>query len=438
MQTTVALTPHVRWRAVAITIASLLMIGFATLLPESHQRPGDHFCIVCGSVGGVDVLLNVLLFLPLGVGLALSGLAGKRALLLAFGLSALIETTQFFFIQGRDATVGDVLTNTFGACLGFALARHARSWLQPSRRMGLVLSVAWGTAWLVIQWIASYGFAPSLPDSRYYGQLARSNGDLAVFEGRVISASVNDVVIPNSEFADSRAIRRALLDGVPLMATVVSAGPTDPISRASIVRVADSNQQEIALLAQQGADLVFAIRTGADVLRLRRPLFAIPLAFEPRATPNRMSVSDTLRLSGRYTAREVTMDARTKYKTASIRIPFSPSLGWVLALPFDWNIEGTRAESILGVFWTACLLIPFGYWVTYAGFHSRAMPHRLEASVLALVAALPILTIGFVLFPYQLGQRMAAPVDLFAAFVGVLSGYALASVARVSRPGRAT
>src|SRR5580765_1547243 len=98
MRGSVALTPHLRRIGSMRTIGSVVAILFATLLPDSGQPVDSHLCLVCGTLGGVDAVLNVLLFFPLGVGLALSGIAGNRAVLTAFILSATIETTQLFFI----------------------------------------------------------------------------------------------------------------------------------------------------------------------------------------------------------------------------------------------------------------------------------------------------------------------------------------------------
>jgi len=434
MQTTVAPTPHVRWWGLTITIASLLAIGFATMLPERGQHPGQHFCLVCGSFGGVDALLNIILFVPLGIGLALSGFAGKRALLAAFGVSVLIETAQLFFIPGRDATIGDVLTNTVGGGCGFALARYAWTWLRPSQRIASILTIGWAAAWLAIQSLANYGFAPSLPESPYYGQLARAIGNFAVFEGSVIASGVGDVAIPNSIFPDSHALRLGLINGAPVEATVTAAQPTEKI--APIVRIADSAQREIALLAQQGTTLVFAVRSGAAVLRLRRPLFALPDAFPAEAGSASHSRSDTLSLSGGYTSESVAMAAQTRSTIKRTRIPLAASRSWALVLPFDWLIQGTRGESILSLMWTAVLLIPFGYWATYINWNRSGERRGFAALTPPFLAMLPLFAVGFVLVPHLFHLPNASPAELFWAFLGVLIGSSLAFVARVSKAAR--
>jgi hypothetical protein len=391
------------------------------MLPEPGRPPGQHFCLACGSFGWVDAFLNVLLFVPLGVGLAMSGMARFRAVALMLGLSALIETVQLLFIPGRDSTIGDVINNTVGGALGFALARNMRVLLRPTQRMAAILATFSGAAWLVIQAISNYGFVPSLPESRYYGQLARAIGNFAPFGGRVLSASAGGVEIPNFAIPDTRALRRALVDGAPVEATVDRARTTPGI--APIVRIADSSQREIVLLAQRGEDLVFSMRSGGAVMRLRRPLFALPHAFAA-AGGSAPSAADTLGLSGQYLASAVTLDARGPNATRRATIPLTASRGWTLMLPFDWLIEGTRTESALGWIWTACLLIPFAYCVTRLTSRSRGEGGLPTASV--PLSALLLFALGFALIPRLFGVTPAPPADLFAAAGGVLLGFSLA------------
>jgi hypothetical protein len=420
METTVALAPHVRWRGLTITIASLLAIGFATMLPEPGQSMKQHFCLVCGSFGGVDAFLNVLLFVPLGIGLALSGVAGKRALLALCGLSMLIETSQFLFIPGRDSTFGDVVTNTIGGALGFALARYAWTWVRPSQRIAAILTLGWGITWLAIQLISNYAFALSLPDSRYYGQLARDIGTLSVFKGRVISANADDVAIPDQAFADSHAIRRALLRGAPVVAMVVPAGPTRGI--APIVRVADDEHRRIVVIEQQQADLLFGIRTGAAVLRLRRPIFGLPHAFPSDDVGIGHSASDVVRLSGRYVAGEVTVSAQTASVTRQQRILLNASMAWTLVLPFSWLIEATGVEFALSCVWTAFLLIPFGYWA------ARVAPGSRAAGIARhWILVLPPVAIGFLLVPNAFGLSAAPFDEWLCGLAGLLVGSGLAT-----------
>lgn len=63
---------------------------------------------------------NLVWFVPLGILLRLLGLSWKRTLLWGFGLSVLIEATQFFLGCGVTE-VEDVILNTCGTAIGCGL-----------------------------------------------------------------------------------------------------------------------------------------------------------------------------------------------------------------------------------------------------------------------------------------------------------------------------
>jgi VanZ like family len=422
MKLTVARAPHLRRTGLVITVATLGAIALATLMPVPGVAVGSHFCLVCGSLGGVDAVLNVFLFAPLGIGLALTGFPGKRAVIAMCALSALIETAQFFVIPGRYSTIGDVLTNTLGGALGFALGRYAFTLLRPSPRIALALSMGWSAVWLAIQTISAFGFSPAIPRSEYYGQIARRLGNFEQFQGAVVRASIADVRVPDTRFPDSHRVRELLLRGAIVTTTIVPATLTSDI--APIVRVADASQREIVLLAQSGEELVFGVRTGAAVLRLRPPLVALPDVF-PAVSPGDSGLTtDTITVSARYSAREawVNTQTRTSYDHP---IPITASLGWTMLLPFQWFIEGTRIELVVSAIWIACLLLPIGYWGCGVARFPRAHGAtriRMTAVPLALV----LLYVGLVVVPHTFGVTAAPPSDWLAALTGILLGGALA------------
>jgi glycopeptide antibiotics resistance protein len=79
----------------------------------------------------IGIVLNVALFLPLGVLLPLVARVSsvRRALLIGFLLSLSIEITQFVAVvtvsSGRVADIDDVLSNCFGTLVGYLLYRLA-------------------------------------------------------------------------------------------------------------------------------------------------------------------------------------------------------------------------------------------------------------------------------------------------------------------------
>jgi len=430
MPGSVASAPHLRRIGSVLTIGSVAAILFATLLPDSGQPVDSHLCLVCGTLGGVDSVLNVLLFFPLGVGLALSGIPWNRAVLTACVLSLAVETTQLFFIPGRDATLGDVLTNTVGGALGFAVARNAGIWLRPTPRIAAILALAWCTAWLTIQAISSFAFAPSIPDSGYFGQIAPKLGNFAVFPGRVLAARIDDVAITDTKLNDIDSVGRRLLGGASVAATVVPGGPTSDI--APIVRVADDEQREIVLLAQDEQSLLFGVRTRAAILRLRPPLFAMAGVFtgdvskvnSSGASKRSYSAADPISLSGTYDGREARLTVRTDSSSGERLVSVSSSLGWTLALPFQWSIEDTKTELVVSWIWMACLMVPTGYWgvhVTHSDPHANA-----TFVVLCLLGGVAILIAGLVPEQHAFGLPAAPLRDWLAVVSGIVAGGAFA------------
>lgn len=422
MQGNVASTPHLRRIGSVITIASVIAILLATMFPAPGQTTDSHLCIICGTRGGVDFILNILLFMPLGVGLALSEIPWNRAVLTACALSVTIETTQFFFITGRDATLGDVLTNTIGGAVGFAVARNAAIWLRTPPRIAAILGVGWCAVWLAVQAISSFAFAPSIPDSKYYGQIARKLEHFAVFPGRVLEARIDDIAITDTQVRDVDSLGHRLLAGANVVATVVPAGPTDDV--APIVRVADDEQREIVLLAQDERKLLFGVRTGSAILRLRPPLFAMTGVFTDSIAKN-PSATQPLVVSGRYDGREAQLTARTGSASHRRRASVSSSLGWTLVLPFQWYIEDTRTELVVSLLWIACLTLPIGY---FGAFIARAAdPHQNAVMVVVcLLVGAAILVAGLFLVQHGFGLPAAPTRDWLGAVSGIVAGCALA------------
>lgn len=86
-----------------------------------------------GRGSAVDAVLNVFVFVPLGLLVAAVGIRFRMLLPGAFAVTLSIEIAQYLMDAGRTADINDLITNTVGACLGWALgalivrARRARS-----------------------------------------------------------------------------------------------------------------------------------------------------------------------------------------------------------------------------------------------------------------------------------------------------------------------
>ena len=425
---TVASAPHLRRTGSVLTLVSLAAIAFATLTPEAGVAAESHFCLVCGSLGGVDVVLNVLLFVPLGIGLALVGFSGKSATLTVFALSVLIETLQLTVVQGRSSTIGDVLTNTLGGALGFAACRYRARWLRPTPRLAWSLSAAWAIIWIGIQTISSYGLSPSLPDSAYYGELARELGGFAVFRGKVLRASVGSSPIPDGAVPDSHRVRQLLLNGASVKSTAVPDEFTSDV--APIVRVADGGRDEILILAQSGRLLVFGMRTGAATLRLRSPLFGLPNAFV-QASPENAPIPQVV--SGQYAKRFVRLTASNGSMRQDRIISLSPSLVWTFWYPGVWTIEGSVTEHAVSWISFFCVAFPLGYWSVRITAWPRSAAATLRES---LLVGTGLVCLGLIFIPTMFGLPIAPFRDWSASIIGILAGHALRQHVSAKTPAK--
>lgn len=110
-------------------------------------RPRFNFLPFVDMIKGpIDTALNVLLFLPLGVLLPLLYAEfenAKKTLLAACILSFSIECIQMFGLGITD--VNDLLTNTAGAMLGFALSKTRRAMIPADRKKKLQAAAVPGT-----------------------------------------------------------------------------------------------------------------------------------------------------------------------------------------------------------------------------------------------------------------------------------------------------
>lgn len=409
-----------------VTVLAVAGILCATMVPASGEEPvGSHLCLVCGTTGGVDVVLNILLFVPLGAGLALLGVPAGRAILLIFSLSTLIEFAQFAVIPGRDATLGDVVSNTLGGALSFVGTRGGGLWLRPRPRNAWFFLGVWGAIWLCIQSVSSAAFTLSIPDSEYYGQLAPVLGHYSIFSGQVIAAHLGDLAIPDTIIADGRGLRRRLIDGAT---STVSVTPGETgAGVAPILRVVDIRGHEIVLVGQQDVDLLFGVRTLAANMRLRPPQFALSRVF--RQGRSKMP-GDTLVLTGRYVPSQVTMGSLSSGVSGSDRIviPITASLGWTLVLPWQWYIEGTSVERFLSWLWVSALVLPFGYW----GALSRPLPDRrsLLPGVVSVAVVIAIVYAGLHIVPRLFGLSTTRTGEWLSALAGAMIGAAIAMTRR--------
>lgn len=336
---------------------SWLAIAVATLTPTAQVGEDLPFgCVVCGSEGGIDALANVLLFVPLGVGLALSGTRPTRALVLVALTTLGVELLQLRFIAGRDTSLGDLVWNTVGGAAGFWAVRRWRDLVAPGGRIAAALLVVWTSLWVIGTATTAWSLAPSLFTRwrwvAHVGAPERVRGP----KPDVLAARLGDTPLRTGWVADEGAIRGALLGGEVLDATAAVPVGTPRLANLVVVDEARSGQV-IASLQRSGSGAAYYLRTRAAVLQLRSPTLVLPGAF---AVPG-----DTVRLRGAREPRSIVVEAASRRGTARAVAHPSPNWGWTLLLPP--RLSRTDRLAVYTALWIGVFVFPIGYWAAQVG-----------------------------------------------------------------------
>ena len=384
--------------------------------------------MICGPYGGVDAALNVLLFIPFGLGMALGGATARRAILIAFACTVTIELLQVRLVAGRDSSLGDVLTNTLGASLGHALGRFRGLLSRPQPREALRLFAAYLTLWLCAQVLIAYTFTPALPEPPYYGQIDRPRGhSRPAFPGDIVAASVDSLRLVRGGLPNALPIRTLLgsRDGAELRAMATDGGAVS--GKAELVVLSGPGMVSVVSLEQEGTSLVYGLRTGAEHLRLRPYEFRMDGVFGARQGRR----GDTLLARGRYRTSLVTMSA-TRGSAVRAR-EFVPrlSLGWMAFVPLATYVDGDASELALSAIFLLLLAAPAGYWMAMI----RA-PATSGVSRAPVAASAAVVCVGLFLVPTLFGMHPAAAWEWGCVVLAVACGHSVGRRRARSVPAR--
>ncbi len=403
----------------AIALIGLLFIARMTLRPSpdtvllAEETP--FLCLLCGALGLVDVILNVLLFIPYGIGLRLAGLSRLRTMGLVVLTTGAIELTQYLFLPGRDASLSDLLTNTTGGAIGLVLAERWRALLLPNARTARRLAAAAALVWLGAQGITAWALVPSFPVTRWWGQRVPELGQFDRYQGTLLAASLAGAPLPDGRLPDSRAVRESLRRGpAAITAVATTAGATRRV--APVASVFDENRSEVLVLGERGQDLYFRIRLRAADAALRTPGIRLP---EGLAVPP----GDTVAISGALDGRRLIAEVAHRGHIERVERVLGPSLGWSLLLPFENYALGPETRWLTAA-WLAGLLFPLGYWLRLG---RRAARGGVGTAVLLAAA---VIAIGLGGMAWWGGFATPSAGEWVAAALGAAAGWVAAGPAQ--------
>jgi hypothetical protein len=213
------------------------------------------------------------------------------------------------------------------------------------------------------------------------------------YPGAIRDASLNGLPIPLGGTVESIAVRERLRSGVSLRVNAVAAAPV-PV-QTPLVYLLDPFRNEVLLLAADGDDLLFRVRTRAAALELDNPALRAAgiLRGIPPGDPLPVAVSQR---GGKYC-----IDVRSR---TACDLGFTLGMGW--AFLFYAQVPPSWPPGVLSGLWMLALLFPLGFW------GRRRWEAWLGALVLMLVAV----------FVYTMGRLGITPIETAGALVGLLGG----------------
>jgi hypothetical protein len=388
-------------------LVSLAAVLAATLTPSAEQGAlGWDACILCGDRGLADALLNVALFLPLGAALARLRVTPMRAVAACAALSAAVELAQMV-IPGRDPAPPDLLFNTLGAALGYAIGTRMDALLRPSPRAAGRLAIGWSAAFAAVVAATGWLTAPAPPAGTYVGQWTPELRDYPDLPAHVLDVRVGGIHVPRGRFGPEADVRRVLARGEPLEIQWVVGWRIE--APAPLLRIVGRGGDEALAVFIDREDAVFYRRTRAAALRLDRPTIGAARVIGAIAPGD--TVRLTLRLRGRRA--HVVTDAGL-----SVDDGWGPGRGWALLLSQPGRSH--RRALFLDALWTAVWMAPLGLWL-------RRRP--------ASLAALAIASAALLILPAAVALAPAGVSEIVGALAGLGAGAALH---RIRRPHRRT
>lgn len=323
----------------------------------------------------MDVLLNLLLFVPLGAGLRLAGWRWRSVVAVAALVSFTVELLQYTVVTGRDASLSDLLTNTGGAAAAAALAARWRALALPPPPLARRLFAGWSILWLGVLATTVW-----LQDPRSLrGPLRSGWPETAlpdrVFGGRVLEARVDGVAMPREETPPDRAaIRRSLDRGEAMIEVrVISGAPTDDLVFLYSLRV---RHTPVLGLGQYGRDAVLVVPSRAQRFRIWSPTVQLRDAF-----PADSGVPVTL--SGAIRDGHLRLSVRWGGQVRQTGTQLRPTQGWTAVSPMKFVLG--RRVTLLTALWIGALIFPLGFW-------AASLPRRsASAAALAGVVAAGLL-----------------------------------------------
>lgn len=353
----------------SVVVVAILLL---TLTPNTGpEETVSTFCILCGSYGTADFILNVLMFVPLGYLIARATNSKNRALIMIASITVAIELVQTL-IPGRYPALGDVVANIVGGAVGIwaihVRAHRATTSTRRARQTAIRAAPFALTATLVLTVVL---LRPALPDTTYYGQWTADLGQFAQYHGQVHGVRVGATELPGHrlDVGAARAVHRMARGEASLVVDFLT-GP-HPSSLAPVFSVFDEHQIEVLVVGVDAEAIIIRMRRLAGTLGLHAPEIRFERFHPPEGTEVTLRLTREeglfcIRLEGMDSCRTATTPARGWSLLIGIPLP-SWATGfldavWLTLLGFVTVTFATRRSM-----WFLPVLVYVSMWLLYGG-----------------------------------------------------------------------
>ena len=409
--------------------ASAALIVFATLTPGAAAAVGAaHWQFTIGETPLTDACSNVLLFVPLGVGLVAVGVRLGSAAMIGLVLSLAIELLQFTgHPPGRYATFADLMANSAGATVGAVVAASRARWMRPNARDAKRLAISWTGTVAVVVALTAWLLSPIRRDQRGHAPPTRSMLENAPgypwFAGTVMRVVVSGVDVPQQGTGPARV-------AAPIGArdvVVLARGRDSRSAFVPLLYLHDARDTvPYLMVGQSGDDAVVQSPRRGDRLGLRMPQLVLSGVFASAAIL-RVDVRDSStddvairKLTATVSSQRLTMQQASPGSAVESRLDLTPSLGWLMVQPVIGDDEASRTLGTIA--WLFLLVAPACFWSWRCDSNSRRATGVVLGAICSVFVASPIVFAVAPLPLWQWGTLLAAA--MFGVFCSRLTNSA--------------
>ena len=422
--------PHVNSRArfnrlgVVLSALVLTVVLVATLSPAPPSTPTpDFLCIACGEMGGLDVLNNIVLFVPLGLAFALA--SGRRwwSVLACVAVTTFVESMQFRIVTGRDSSLSDLLANSLGGLIGVEAALRGALLVRPRARAASVLAIAGAVLFALVTTLTSLGLRPASIPRSLWVQWTPERASYVPFTGQLLDFKLDSIDLPRRFYPPTSLGVDRILRGPEWHASAVIGTQGLRPQRSAIARIAEEFTVLLSI-EQYGWDLACLQKTRSGDFRFRSPKIALRDVLAGSSAGR----TDPVRFTCARTGGSLITSAADRQEVLRL----SPSLGWLLAYPL--SSPAPAGFVWISVVWLIALAFPAGYWIRCAvesDLAARDSDRPRHARYVAIGALAVSFGVGLFFVPWLAGTAPAAWWEWVSAVAGAVAGSVSARLAAV-------